>query len=279
MKTYITFITIFLFSAFAKAQLQTPALSPIATIKQTVGLTDIEVNYSRPSVKERVIFGENGLLPFGEFWRLGANAAIKFTFSNDIVLAGKSIKKGGYTMLVKPNATDWEFFVYPYESTNWNDYIEQSPFATFSIPTSKTSNLQESFEISIQDIKTETAQLEFYWERTQVKVPIEVTTKAAVLASIDKTMKGPSLNDYFQAALFMHENQMDLPKALSYIQKVTKTDKALFFVVYREALILEDLNRNKEAIASAKRSLKLSKEAKNSDFIRLNEQLIERLQR
>lgn len=274
MKTYITVITILLFSAFAKAQLQTPALSPAATAKQTVGLTDIEVIYSRPSVKERVIFGEDGLLPFGEFWRLGANAATKFSFSNSVEIAGQSLEKGDYTMLVKPNASTWEFLVYTYDSTDWNEYVEKAPIVTFTASIQTTNQLQESFEISIQDIASEAASLQFNFERTLVSVPITVATTETVMASIDTTMKGPSLNDYFQAALFMHENEQDLPRALEYIQKVTATDKALFFVVYREALILKDLNKNNEAVASAKRSLKLSKEAGNKDFVRFNEQLI-----
>ncbi len=277
MKTNIILITLILFSALAKAQLQTPDLSPSATLKQTVGLTDIEVIYSRPSVKERIIFNEDGLLPYNEFWRLGANAATKFTFSSDLKIAGESLEKGTYTFLVKPNEKDWEFFVYPYESDDWNDYVKQIPLIVFSAPSKKTNDIQESFEISIQDITTESAKIEFHWEYTRVMIPFKVETTKIVMTNIDAIMNGPSFNDYFQSALFMHEHQMDLPRALKYIQEVTKSDKALFFVVYREALILEDLNLNKEALVSAKRSLALSKKAKNNDFIRLNEQLIARL--
>ena len=277
MKTNIILITLILFSALAKAQLQTPDLSPSATLKQTVGLTDIEVIYSRPSVKERIIFNEDGLLPYNEFWRLGANAATKFTFSSDLNIAGKALEKGTYTFLVKPNEKDWEFFVYPYESDDWNDYVKQIPLIVFSAPSKKTNDIQESFEISIQDITTESAKIEFHWEYTRVMIPFKVETTKIVMTNIDAIMNGPSFNDYFQSALFMHEHQMDLPRALKYIQEVTKSDKALFFVVYREALILEDLNLNKEALVSAKRSLALSKKAKNNDFIRLNEQLIARL--
>lgn len=278
MKTYITLVTIILFSAFAKAQLETPDLSPAATVKQTVGLTDIEIVYSRPSVKERVIFASDGLLPFGEFWRLGANAATTFSFSRDVTISGNVLKKGNYTMLVKPNASSWEFSVYTYESTNWNEYVAQTPLFMFSASVQKINEVQESFEISIQDIASESANLEFIWERTRIIVPIKVSTIETVMASINTTMEGPTSNDYFQAALFMHENGQDLQDALAYIQNVTKTDKALFFVVHREALILADLQRNQEAIASAKRSLKLSEKAGNKDFVRFNEELIARLE-
>lgn len=274
MKTYITLITALLFSIFAKAQLETPALSPAAIIKQTVGLTDIEITYARPSVKGRAIFGKDGLLPSGEVWRLGANAATSFSFSTDLTLAGQPLKKGNYTMLVTTNAATWEFSVFTYDSTDWNDYVAQTPVLTFSAPIQKTTTLQESFEISVQEITSTTARLEINWEHTLIVIPIALPTTETVMASIESTMKGPSLNDYFQAALFMHENKQDLSQALVYIQEVTKTDKALFFVVYREALILKDLGKNEEALQSAKRALKLAKEAKNNDFIRFNEQLI-----
>jgi len=274
MKTYITLIAILLFSAFAKAQLQTPDLSPAATVKQTVGLTDIEVMYSRPSVKGRVIFGDDGLLPFGEFWRLGANGATTFSFSSDITIAGKALEKGDYTMLAKPAVSTWELYVYPYESSNWNSYVAQTPLLIFSAPVQKTNDFQESFEISVQDISTQTASVVFTWEQVKVHVPISFKTTEVVMANIAKMIEGPSSNDYFQAALFMHENNQDLPRALDYIQKVTKNENALFFQVYREALILKDLNKNKEALRAAQRSLALSTNAKNNDFVRLNDQLI-----
>lgn len=274
MKNYNVLIAFLFISVFAHAQLKTPALSPAATVQQTVGLTDIEVNYSRPAVKKRVVFGKEGLLPDNTFWRLGANAATKFSFSRDITIAGKALEKGNYTMLVKPNAQNWEFSVYAYESTDWNTYVEQTPLVRFSANVERTKDLQESFEIAVQDITAISASLEFHWEQTRVSVPFHVATMDAVMTNIDDIMKGPSLNDYFQAALFMHENQKDLPRALAYIQNVTKTNEARFFVVYREALILKDLNKKEEAFKSAKRSLALSKKAKNKDFVRLNEQLI-----
>lgn len=274
MKNYIILLTIVLFSTLAKAQLETPALSPAATVKQTVGLTDIEVIYSRPSVKERIIFGDNGLVPFGELWRLGANAATTFGFSRDITLAGNELKKGDYTMLVRPNAFSWEFSVYRYESSDWNTYVAQTPVTTFTSSVQKNTEVQESFEISIQEITTQTASLEISWERIKIAIPITMATSDVVMANIEKTMKGPSSNDFFQAALFIHENKIDLPRALDYITKVTASDKALFFQVYREALILRDLDKIEQALQAAKRSLTLSQNAGNSDFVRLNEQLI-----
>lgn len=278
MKTYITLLFAVAFTTLTFAQLETPDLSPAATIKQRVGLTDIEINYSRPSVKGRTIFGPEGLLPFGEFWRVGANAAIKFEISRDITFGDKPLGKGSYTMLVKPQMSKWDFFLYPYESSDWNSYVDLDPTIQFSTPAQNTRQLQETFEISVQNITSDSASIEFHWENTQVNVPIQIATQEIVMQRIEKTMNGPSFNDYFQASLYMHENNINLEQALTYIQNVTASDKALFFVVYREALILKDLKRNQEALASAKRSLALSIKAENDDFVRLNERLIKQLQ-
>jgi hypothetical protein len=261
----------------AAAQVKLPVLSPKAKVVQQVGLTDIELNYSRPSTKNRVIFGENGLVPFGKFWRTGANAATKITFGSDVVINGAELKKGAYAILTKPNATNWDVFFYPYTQSNWPSYVSETPVLKVKANVSQTTEKVESFEIRLENITYDTVDLIFTWDRTQALLPIDLPTKTQALKNIDRMAKGPSSNDYFQAALYLHESKSDLEKALTYIQKVTKSKKAFFFQVYREAAILKDLNRNEEAIAAAKRSLKLSEKAKNADFVKLNKDLIQEL--
>ena len=91
MKQKIAFTLTFLLCAlisFAQ-QIQMPQASPSAKIAQKVGLTDVTVDYSRPSTKERKIFGE--LVPYGQVWRTGANGATVLSFSTDVLIDGKSI--------------------------------------------------------------------------------------------------------------------------------------------------------------------------------------------
>ncbi len=272
------FILFFIFfTTISEAQLRVPALSTSAEFKQTIGLTEIEVKYSRPSAKGRKIFGKDGLIPYKEFWRTGANSATKITFGDDIIIGKQLLKKGAYTILTIPEENMWSIHFYPYESTNWNNYVKKEPLIVLKTSSIKSQKIKETFTISVDNIAMDSADLIFAWEYIILSVPIKVEVKDRVMDNIKKAIEGPSNNEYFQAALFMHETQIDLETALTYIQKVTKSDKALFFQVYREALILKDLGRKKEAITVAKRSLELSKAAKNNDFIRLNENLINTL--
>jgi len=275
MKKYIV-ILIFC-TTVVNAQLKTPSLSPASKIVQNIGLTKIELEYSRSSVKGRVIFGETGLLPNNNLWRTGANTATKISFSKGVIIGGNKLEKGAYTILTILNEKKWEVRWYKYESANWNTYAEKTPLFTIEVPVIKSAELIETLEIHFKNITMSNADLVIEWEYKKVVIPIEVDESKEILKSIERELNGPSDFDYFNAALYLHEANEDLTKALEYIQKVTKSDKALFFQVTREALILRDLNRLEEAKKVAKRGLELSKKAKNNDFIQLNKKMIEEL--
>lgn len=261
----------------ATAQVKLPALSPRAKVVQQAGLTELEISYSRPSKKGRVLFAPNGLVPFGEFWRTGANAATRISFDSNVTISGVELKKGDYAMLTKPNATTWDVYVYAYNKSSWNSYVSQEPVVVAKANVFKTSETIESFTIGFENITFESVNLTFAWGQTKAKLPIQLPTQKQALKNIDRMVSGPSNNDYFQAALYLHESKSDLQTALNYIQEVTKNENAQFFQVYREAVILNDLNRKKEALAAAKRSLQLSEKAGNTDFVKLNQSLIKKL--
>jgi tetratricopeptide (TPR) repeat protein len=254
------------------AQLKVPGLSPKTKLSQNIGLSIATIEYSRPSKKERKIFG--GLLPYGEVWRTGANGATKFSFSKKVVINGQEFPKGDYSLLTIPEKKSWTIKWYMYSSSNWNTYKEQKPFTTFNLPVKSVSESIESLAIRFQNITLNSADVYIEWENSRIIIPVKVNEEEEIIASINKELAGPSSSDYFRAALYYHETKTDLNKALRYIQKVTESDKALFFQVTREALILKDLNKRKEAIEVAKRALQLSQEAKNKDFIKINNDII-----
>ncbi|WP_298542007.1 DUF2911 domain-containing protein [uncultured Aquimarina sp.] len=272
---FISIITI----ATVNAQLTVPALSPSSKTIQTVGLTEIKIEYSRPSKRERTIFGENGIIPYNELWRTGANAATKITFNDDITIFETPVKKGSYAILTKPGKNTWEVYFYTYNSGNWNTYVDQTPIATFTAKNIQLNEVFETFMIYMDQITLDSSQLIFVWDQTKIALPLKFDTHKKTMTSIEKTISGPTDFEYFQVALYLHEAQTDLDRALEYIQKVTKNKNALFFQVYRESLILADLDKKTEAIVVAKRSLELSKKAKNKDFIRLNEKNIKKWSR
>ncbi|MCO6489238.1 MAG: DUF2911 domain-containing protein [Phaeodactylibacter sp.] len=257
------------------AQIRTPASSPSSELKQTVGLTDVTIAYSRPSVKGRAIFAEDGLVPFGKPWRLGANAATKFSFSEDVMIVGSKLKAGDYAVLATPGANEWKFMFYPYESGNWGSYLEKEPAATVSVKPTPWDHNVETMTFHIGNIKPASADITFLWEETAVTLQLEVNTDEQVMSSIEGVMNGPSQNDYYAAASYYHDAGKDLNQALKWIEMATAGDSPRFWQVRRKALILADMGKKAEAIEAAKVSMKLAEEAGNEDYIRMNKKSIE----
>ncbi|PHI19624.1 dihydrolipoamide dehydrogenase [Lewinellaceae bacterium SD302] len=274
--SFVLLFALFFASTTVSAQLQTPAPSPFAKMETKVGLTDVHVEYSRPGMKGRTIFAEDGLVPFGQIWRTGANQATKITFGNDVMVAGAEVKGGSYAVLTKPMKDEWEVMFYPYETGNWGSYREKTPAATVSAKTMNVPGKVENFTIMLDEHTLDGANIYMMWDETMVALPIKTTAKEDVMASIDRIMAGPSANDYYQAASFMHSAKGDMNKALTYIQKANmmNADDPKFWQVRREALILGELGRKKEAIAKAKMSKELAMKAGNDDYVRMNEQSI-----
>lgn len=256
------------------AQIRTPAPSPTAELKQAVGLTDVTINYSRPGVKDRVIFAEDGLVPFGKIWRTGANSATKFTFSDDVKLGGKEVKAGSYAVLTIPNAEEWTINLYKYESGNFGSYTEKDPDVSLTAKPEVLPIKLESFTIDIGYLRNNSANIALIWDNTLVPIPLEVDVDSKVMAAIESVMGGPSLNDYYEAATYYHNSGKDLKQALKWVQKATSGDNPRYWQVREEALILADLESYGEAISAAKRSLELAQKAENDDYVRMNEKSI-----
>ncbi|MEL7375451.1 MAG: DUF2911 domain-containing protein [Bacteroidota bacterium] len=257
----------------ATAQISMPAASQNATFSTTVGLTDITVEYSRPSMKERTIFAADGLVPFGQIWRTGANAVTKITFGDDVKIDGNDLAAGSYAILTMPKADEWAVHFYPYEASGWNSYVEKEPAVAVMAAPTMLNHSFETFTISVNEVAMESAHLTFVWDKTLVAVPIEVAAKEAVMASIEATMAGPNWYDYYQAASFMHDSGGDLEQAGEYIQKSTmmSADDPRYWVWRRQALIMADLGEKAGAIDAARKSLELAREAGNDEYVRLNE--------
>ena len=256
------------------AQFSTPAPSPSAKIKQAVGLTEVVIEYSRPSMKGRNIFSAEGLVPHGKVWRTGANAATKISFDKDVQVGGKDLKAGAYAILTKPAAASWEVMFFPYESGSWSSYVEKKPAATISAEATALPFSVESFTIMVGDLTNNSATIGVMWDKTYVAIPLAVHTGKQVMAAFDKMKAGPSAGEYYNMGMYMASQGKDLETALKYVQKVTKAKDAKFWQLHQEAKILAKLGKAAEAKAVAEKSIALAKEAGNSDYVALNEKLI-----
>ena len=192
MRKIIVALTILIASFTAEAQVKTPQPSPKSIVNQVVGLTDVEIEYSRPGMKGRTIFGD--LVPFGKLWRTGANANTTISFSEDVVFDGKTLKKGKYALFTTPKADNWEIVFYK-TTDNWGtpeEWKEENvALKTTAKPETLTRNV-ESFTILINNLDNNFAHLEFSWEKTLVAFKFEVPTQKAAIASIEKALAGPT---------------------------------------------------------------------------------------
>ena len=254
------------------AQIQTPAPSPTVELKTKVGLTDVSLLYSRPSIKGRTVFAaaKTSVVPFGSMWRTGANSATKISFGDDVTIGGTAIKKGDYAIFSTPGATEWKVMFFNYETTNAGGYGDKTAVATWTLKPQKLAEKVETFTIDINDQTMDKASINIIWENTKVSMPLSVDVEGKVKASIDRVLAGPSANDYFTAGSYYHDTKKDLNKALEWVQKANAMSPQ-FWTLRKESLILADLGKKKEAIDVAMKSLAAAKEAKNQDYINMNE--------
>ena len=118
MKKIILLCAVMIASYTIEAQVKTPQPSPKSNLEQTVGLTNVAIEYSRPSMKGRTIFGD--LVPFGKIWRTGANENTTISFSDDVVIDGQTLKKGKYALYTMPKAENWDVIFYS-TTDNWGN--------------------------------------------------------------------------------------------------------------------------------------------------------------
>tara|TARA_Y100000817_G_scaffold245789_1_gene197785 strand:- start:2064 stop:2891 length:828 start_codon:yes stop_codon:yes gene_type:complete len=264
-------------SFYGFSQLKTPSASTSSEIEQVVGLTEIEVDYNRPSKRGRVIFGN--LVPFGKIWRTGANSGTEISFSTDVSINGENINEGTYSIFSIPNEESWQIIFYSDTDLwsvprNWEEskIIFQSNFK------SNTNNkVVETFSISFEDITNNNVNLVFSWDDTNVIVPIDVPTKSLVEDQIKSIMgDDPKSSDYYSAAVYYLQENINLDIALKWMNKaIEMIENPRFFQLRQQSLILAANGQYKNAIKVAEKSLELSIQANNGDYVKMNNDSIE----
>ena len=270
--TLLLFAAFFLSSTVAFSQIDTPRPSPKGSLTQDIGLTSIEVEYSRPSVKDRVIFGD--LVPYGEMWRTGANASTKVKVNADVKVGGEELKRGEYALYTVPGDSEWTIIFYEntsYWGTPGKEYTEDNVAAKIRVKPTRMSDFVETFTINVNNLRNASADLELMWERTKVVIPIGLNTDEAVMAEIKAKIDGPSADTYYSAARYYYEENKDLNLALAWVQMaMDKSKEEQFWVVRLKALILGKIGRYDEAIKTAEHSTSLAKKANNANYPKMN---------
>lgn len=254
-------------------QLKVPAPSPLQTMEQHFALSTIKIEYSRPSVKGRTIFGE--VVPFGEIWRTGANSATKITFGEDVKIEGSALAAGSYALYTIPNKDSWDVMFYKDLNLGGNtaEYKTENEALRIKVKPSSLTGKVETFTINLGDITPNTATLELTWDRTRVALGVTAEIESKIMKNIEASVEKDN-RPYFQAASYYYENNKDLNKALGWVNKAIESNPNAFWMTHLKAKIQVKMKDYKGAVSSAQESITKAKEAKNNDYVRMNEKLI-----
>jgi tetratricopeptide (TPR) repeat protein len=254
--------------------LKTPAPSPLQTIKQNFGLGEVSIEYSRPSAKGRVIFGD--VVSFGNIWRTGANSATKITIAEDTKIEGNAIAAGTYAIYTLPGKDAWDIMFYKDLTLGGNvgEYKKEDEVLRISVKPSALTQKVETFTINFADMTATTCNVELVWEQTRVafKLSTEIDTK--VMKSIETAMAPADKRPYFSAASYYYDNNKDMKQALEWIDKAVEQNPKAYWVLHLKAKIQLKLKDAKGAIETAEKSKALALEDKDEAYVKNNDKLI-----
>jgi len=276
MRKFILVVIAFTVTFLASAQsIKMPPPSPPQTIKQDFGISSIELSYSRPGVKGRKVFGD--LVPYGIVWRTGANNATTIDFADDVTIGGTKVPAGKYGLLTIPDRDSWTIIITKQlDVTNPANYKQESDVVRVTAKPMTMKDKLETFTMQFTNVKPATCELEIMWENTAVTLPISSDVETVVMKEIDDAMNKDN-KPYFQAALYYLNNGKDLNQAVTWFDKAIAQQPDGYWIYHQKANALAKLGKKDEAKATAQKSIELAKEAKNDDYVRLNEKLLAQL--
>lgn len=284
MKKNLLIVALAFITMVSEAQVQIPVASPAGSVSSTIGLTEVKIEYFRPRLRGRKIFGAKDVMyPHGSIWRTGANSGTKITFSDDVKVENIDVPKGTYLIFTWPNASEWTVSLYKDLSLggNTNAYDESKEAAKFKVKPKRLAEKVETFTISIDDISVDnkSAKVTLAWENTAVPITITVDDDHQIMKSIETTISSGNAKpgDYFQAATYYLDTGRDLKKALEWVNIALESNPKAYWMLHQKAKIQKALGDKKGAVETATASLNSAKEAKNRDYQSMNQELINSL--
>jgi tetratricopeptide (TPR) repeat protein len=253
-------------------KIEFPAASQHSVVKQRVGLTDVEVDYSRPNKNNREIFG--GLVPYGKLWRTGANAPTKIKFSKPATLGGKAIPAGEYALFTIPTADEWTIIVSKDAKVqSAADYKQENDAARITAKPEALADAIETFTIGFRDVKGASATLNFVWDKTRVPVTLTTDDVEQVSKQLEAVVSAKTALDprtAYQAAAFYYDNNKDMNQAAKWIDQALEKNPDAYFMHYKKAQIQAKLGNKEQATASAQKTIDILKKDKAPDQSAIN---------
>jgi hypothetical protein len=253
--------------AAEEKKIEFPAASQHSVVKQRVGLTDVEMDYSRPNKNGREIFG--GLVPNGSLWRTGANAVTKIKFSRAVTLGGKEIPAGEYALFTIPTANEWTIILSrDAKVQSAADYKQENDAARLTATPEPLPFTVETFTIALNDVKGASATLDLLWDKTRVPVKLTTDDVDQVSKELDAAVSAGTPLDArtaYQAAAFYYDNNKDMNQAAKWIDQALEKNPDAYFMHYKKAQIEAKLGNEKEATVSAQKAIDILKKDKAPD--------------
>lgn len=262
---------LFLLGSMGLNAQELPQPSPSAKLTQRVGLTDFTVDYSRPGMKGREIFGS--LVPFNELWRTGANKATALTLSTDAVIGETKVEAGTYSIFTIPSEEAW-IFILNKNTELWgtDGYDEEMDVLRMEVEASKIESL-ETFTIDFQNIMGAKAEMVIAWSNMQIAIPIEVDIQKQAIANIEMALRNSDKEDLWRvnrnAATYYSRNDIDQEKAMKFINTSLELNPKSWYSVLVKAEVMYNSGMAKEAIKTAKEAMEMGiaeAEANDQEF-------------
>lgn len=267
----------------SNAQINHPKASPLTTLTQTVGLSEISIVYSRPAARGRHLFGPDakgvqGLVPYGRIWRLGANESTKITVASDMQIQGNLLRKGTYALYAFPNEKTWEIAFHT-NLTHWGDgrkaYKPEEDAFRIEVNPKYVTDFQENFLITFDAITHNSAVMKATWGNLQISIPFKVDTKTLMLQEIEKQLKeNPTAQTYYEAARYLQEEKEDSARALELLNQAIELGGDTYYFHRVKSLVEAQLGQYENAIASAEKSMQLAEALGKDEFVRVNQKNI-----
>jgi len=255
------------------AQLKTPAPSPLQTLKQAFALSDITIEYSRPSAKGRVVYGD--VVPFGKVWRTGANSSTKITFGEDVKVEGMDLKAGTYALYSVPNKDSWDLMFYK-DLTLGGDvanYKKENEVLKITVKPSALTEKVETFAINVAEMTANTAVIELVWEKTRVAFKVTAEIDSKIMKTIENTIIKDN-RPYFTAASYYYENDKDLKLAGEWVDKAIANNPKAYWVVLLKAKIQYKAKDLKGAAVTAEQAKTLAAADQDDAYVKQAEKII-----
>ena len=270
MKQLILLVILLATSTLNFAQVDIPPLSQKQKVQQKVGFTEVTIEYCRPLMRGRKIFG--GLEKYGEVWRTGANRNTQITFSEPITIGDTELKADTYTLFTRPNPDQWEVYFYPYDNGYGvpENFDAAKALATLTVPVFDLNRNVENLTINLENVTDNSADLSLMWERSYIAIPIKFTTEEKILKVIDNIVNSHS-GEYYSAAKYYLDQEKDLEVAKELIQKSIDLSEGpggspKFWKYQMKAEILLANNEKKEALKYATKAMEMAASRGPDDY-------------